>query len=456
MTKKCSKSLNKIVFMLITALLFLTSSNIIVSAVSVDLFANTQVNNNSGTTAVSPYLNVTNKPVTFTINGQSTSLGLIKTGKKYALLSVPSPLSSKVTPNGTANVTTTVTIPVADLPISGLLTLLSTLVTALTPLAITPQLQATLASLNTAITNLKKEDFGAQNMNLPITQISPTLLGTDISQGLLPILTGVLSQRLKDLKAVVATLPAAVNLAATPVLTAIDSLVTSLGDQNSTVSQNLVSASLLGSTNVSMPTNVSSPMGLTQDLAATIRGGIVQIDDVVLQLLSNFGGSTNIYFSAGTLTLRNDLLPGNLNFGTHPLQTKNDELWTAYAGGNSTNPVTTGTIRVEDTRTIEKNWSLKIAQSENWTNSQQSLSNPRLDVSLGGFTTNFPNTNSISNQTIHLVPNQQVNLISVFSATNPGYVQIPLNQFQLFVPKNTPRQVGNYQTTIQWIVSNTP
>ncbi|MFM2489099.1 WxL domain-containing protein [Enterococcus avium] len=33
---------------------------------------------------------------------------------------------------------------------------------------------------------------------------------------------------------------------------------------------------------------------------------------------------------------------------------------------------------------------------------------------------------------------------------------MPLNQFQLFVPKNTPKQTGTYQTTLQWTISNTP
>ena len=77
--------------------LVFTSSNIIVSAVSLDLFSTTQVSNNSGTTAAAPYLNVTNKAVTFTING-TTAIGATagRTGVKYAFINVPAQLAGNV------------------------------------------------------------------------------------------------------------------------------------------------------------------------------------------------------------------------------------------------------------------------------------------------------------------------------------------------------------------------
>lgn len=438
--------------------LFLTSSNIIVSAVSVDLFANTQVNNNSGTTAAAPYLNVSQQPVTFSVNGSTTGVGLIKTGKKYALISVPSQLSSKVTPNGTATVTTTVTIPLADLPIGGLLTLLSTLVTTIsTLLPLNPSLQAPLNSLNQAINNLKNENYGNQNLPITTEQLSATLLGVNISQGLLPILTSTLSNRLTDLNNVLNTLPLGlIGLVLTQVLSSVSGLLTSLGNPNSAISTNLVSASILGKTDVSIPTFVTSPSGLTQDYTALIRGGIVQTDDLTIQLLSNFGGNTNIYFDAGDLALKSELLPTNLNFGTHPIQTKVDESWNAHVGGNSANPLQTGTIRIDDTRTAAKAWQLKVAQANNWMSGQKSLTNTRLAISLGALKTNFQNYTAVANQTIQMLPSNQVTLITLDSTTAAGYVELPLNQFQLLVPKNTPRQTGSYQTTLQWTLSNTP
>lgn len=458
MKKTRSRLLQKIWITVFAFFLFLTSSNIIVSAVSIDLFANTQVNNNSGTTAAAPYLNVSQKPVTFTVNGTTTGVGLIKTGKKYALISVPSPLSGKVTPNGTATVTTTVTIPLADLPLSGVLGLLSTLVTTITTLLpLNPSLQAPLNSLNQAINNLKNENYGNHNLPIATEQLSATLLGVNISQGLLPILTSTLSNRLTDLKNILNTLPLGlIGAILTSVLSSVDGLITSLGNPNSAISTNLVSASILGSTNVSIPTFVTSPAGLAQDYTAAIRGGIVQTDDLTIQLLSNFGGNTNIYFSAGSLAMKSELLPGNLNFGTHPIQTKADETWNAYVGGNSANPLQTGTIRIDDTRTTAKAWQLKVAQSNNWTSGQKNLSNARLDIALGALSTNFQNYSSIANQMIHMIPNEQLVLVNLSNTTAPGYVEMPLNQFQLFVPKNTPKQIGNYKTTLQWTISNTP
>ncbi|MBO0452761.1 adhesive domain-containing protein [Candidatus Enterococcus murrayae] len=458
MKRKRARLFQKIWIIGSALFLFLTSSNMIVSAVSVDLFATTQVNNNSGTTAASPYLNVSQKPVNFTINGTTTGVGLIKTGKKYVLISVPSQLSGKVTPNGSSTVTTSVTIPLADLPIGGLLTLLTTLVSTInTLLPLNPSLQAPLNSLNQAISNLKNENYGNQNLSVATEQLSATLLGVNISQGLLPILTSTLSNRLTDLNNVLNTLPLGlIGVILTQVLSSVNGLITALGNPNSTISTNLVSASILGSTNVSMPTFVTSPTGLTQNYAAAIRGGIVQTDDLTIQLLSNFGGNTTIYFGAGELAMKSELLPTNLNFGTHQVQTKIDETWKAYIGGNSANPLQTGTIRIDDTRTTAKAWQLKVAQANNWTSGQKSLSNARLDIALGALNTNFQNYFAVDNQTIQMSPSNQVTLMSLSNTTAAGYVELPLNQFQLFVPKNTPRQTGSYQTTLQWTISNTP
>lgn len=441
-------------FISLVFFLFLTSSNIIVSAVSVDLFGNTQINNDSGTTAATPYLNVSQKPVTFTINGTTTGVGLIKTGKKYALISVPTELSSKVVPNGAASVTTAVTIPAADLPVGGLLDLLNSLISVLNLL---PTLRPTITSINQAITNLKNEDFGTHNIPISTEQLSSTLLGVNISQGLLPILSSTLATRLKDLKNILDTLPLGlVGTILTSVLSSVNSLIASLENPDSTISTNLVSASLLGATNVSIPTFVSSPIGLAQDYRASIRGGIIQSDDIVIQLLSNFGGNTNIYFSAGSLTMKSDLLPTNLNFGIHPIQTVAYETWKAYIGGNSSNPIQTAMIRIEDTRTIAKAWQLKVSQASNWNNGQNNLNNAQLGISLGSLNTNFSNYSGLSNQKVQVTPDNQVTLMSLSNTTASGYVEIPLNQFELFVPKNTQRRSGSYQTILQWTLSNTP
>jgi hypothetical protein len=95
------------------------------------------------------------------------------------------------------------------------------------------------------------------------------------------------------------------------VLSSVDGLITALANPNSTTSTNLVSASILGSTTVSIPTFVTSPTGMIQDYAAIVRGGIVQTDDLTIQLLSNFGGSTNLYFSAGSVVMKSEGLPTN-------------------------------------------------------------------------------------------------------------------------------------------------
>ena len=87
--------------------------------------------------------------------------------------------------------------------------------------------------------------------------------------------------------------------------------------------------------------------------------------------------------------MKNELLPSSLNFGSHPVQTKVDETWNAYIGGSSANPLQTGTIRIDDTRTTAKAWQLKLAQTNSWVSGQKNLANARLDIVLGGVNSNF-------------------------------------------------------------------
>lgn len=457
MKKKRPRLFYKIGLIGIAIFLFLTSSNMIVSAVSLDLFSYTQVSNTSGTTAAAPYLNVTNKPVTFTING-ATAIGATvgRTGVKYAFINVPTQLTGKVQKNGDANVDTTVTVLAADIRAATgtVLDLVSTLLPLLSTLGLT----STVTSLNNAITLLNKEDFGHQTFVAPVEQFSSTLLRADINQGLLPILTNALILRLQAVQTIIAGIVSVplISTILNNLLSTLTNTINDLGNANSTVSKNLVAASILGTTTVSFPTLVSSPTGLTQNFTAAVRGGIFQTDNFDVQLLSNYGGNTNIYFAAGALAMKSELLPSNLNFGSHPIQTKNDETWNAYVGGNSANPLQTGTIRIDDTRTIAKSWQLKLAQTSNWLSGQKSLTSPRLDIITGSVNTNFTTYNVIANQAVHMTPGNQVTLIYLPNTTSTGYFEIPLNQFQLFVPKNTPRQVGSYQTTLQWTVTNGP
>ncbi|MFB5454420.1 adhesive domain-containing protein [Enterococcus avium] len=355
MTKKRLRLFHKCWLTGLAIFLFLTSSNIIVSAVSLDLFSNTQVSNNSGTTSATPYLNVANKPVAFTISG-TTAIGATagRTGAKYAFVNVPAQLAGKVQKDGNATVDTTVTVLASDIKaVTG--TVLD-LVTSLTGLLTTLGLGTLVTNLNSAVTALNKEDFGRQVFLFPVEQYSSTLLRADISQGLLPIITNALILRLQAIQAIVqgiTPLPL-INVVLNNLLTALTNTISTLGNANSTVSKNLAAASILGSTSVSFPTLVSSPTGLTQDFTTVVRGGIFQTDNFDVQLLSNYGGNTNLYFAAGSLTMKNELLPSSLNFGSHPVQTKVDETWNAYIGGSSANPLQTGTIRIDDTRTTAK------------------------------------------------------------------------------------------------------
>ena len=62
----------------------------------------------------------------------------------------------------------------------------------------------------------------------------------------------------------------------------------------------LVDASLLGATTVTLPTTVSTPQNLSNNLDARFVGTVVQTDLLDVNLLATADGVSNIYFAAGT------------------------------------------------------------------------------------------------------------------------------------------------------------
>nr|WP_245186982.1 WxL domain-containing protein [Enterococcus larvae] len=151
-------------------------------------------------------------------------------------------------------------------------------------------------------------------------------------------------------------------------------------------------------------------------------------------------------------------LPSSLNFGTHPIQTKLDELFTATQGGVSGAQNTTGTVSILDSRSTSKNWQVKVSQVGQWTNDEAVMSTPALKIYGGILTTNYAaaNVRSISNASIDLYDGSQQEVLAVSGTTASGSVSLGLSKFEMFVPKNTRKQLGQYQTKLVWTVTESP
>src|SRR5699024_10056865 len=145
-------------------------------------------------------------------------------------------------------------------------------------------------------------------------------------------------------------------------------------------------------------------------------------------------GTTPVYFSAGALTWQTTSLPTHLNFGQHLIQTQQDE----HLVATNNNQVTTGSISITDTRTVVKNWQIKVQQLSPWQNGTNQLTS-QLQISTADLTTTFPITGitSTANQMVPLSIGTQQTLLKLNGVTDPGQVQLAINQFSLAVPKES-------------------
>lgn len=157
----------------------------------------------------------------------------------------------------------------------------------------------------------------------------------------------------------------------------------------------------------------------------------------------------------------NASLPTNLNFGSHPIQTKQAESWTATSDGNQTSSVTTGQVAVSDNRgTAGTGWSVKVAQPEQFKAGQNVLSGAILSFTVGTLTNNLnalPTGDGIANNsTLGLVIGQTGSVITAQANEGAGETALPINKFSLNVPANTAKTAAQYQTTVVWTFSATP
>lgn len=165
-------------------------------------------------------------------------------------------------------------------------------------------------------------------------------------------------------------------------------------------------------------------------------------------------------YTAGTLSLDGSaVLPDNLNFGNHPIQSKVDETWVATGDGVQTSTATTGAINVSDNRGTSAGWSVKVNQAAQFARGSDTLTAAALSITGGAVTNNLsvtPTGEGFGGKKVTLDINTTANVLSAKVTEGNGETSLPLTKFELAVPKTTVKKGLNYQTTLNWTLSATP
>lgn len=304
-----------------------TSGTISASAavLDIELLSNVTSNNDSGTSTSNRWTAANqNQPVNFTVSGGALAdASAVFSGQKQAVLVVPPELRGNVAPAGSAAINTNVTIDLSKVTfLTAVLNAANDLTNVITQ--ITSGALGNLTGVDIDLTEVNRqlelvnniENLGAASFTAPETLAADgSYISAPISDGLGLVLAQNVSNILQDLNAAVQVLEAkgtsipsnlvaaAINAALLPVKGTVNVAVSGalplLAVGGSGVNE-LVDASLLGATTVTLPTTVSTPQNLSNNLDARFVGTVVQTDLLDVNLLATADGVSNIYFAAGT------------------------------------------------------------------------------------------------------------------------------------------------------------
>ena len=167
----------------------------------------------------------------------------------------------------------------------------------------------------------------------------------------------------------------------------------------------------------------------------------------------NYSAGTVVFDPAATL-------PKDLNFGSHEIQSKTDETWTATTDGAQASPATTGSVSVSDNRGGNaQGWNIKLVQTTQFTAGSDTLTGAALSITAGAITNNVGNPPvgpNITNTVKQLTVGTTENVMTANASEGAGETSLALQKFTLFVPKDHSKKAANYQTTLNWTFSSTP
>lgn len=439
----------------------------------IEILSNIETNNTSYTTPDNRWQTTSEQELELIIQGNGlASISPLLTGSKTAVLIIPPELVHSFQPTGNALIETNLTVDLRRIP------LLSDLFLALDGLLklLVDILNGSLGALVGVNLNLdevyRQVDLLNSLQNLPNLSFHEQLvfsqnnhvLTANIDNGLGRILAENMGTILHNLQNAVSALRAEgrglgiavaelINLALAPVkatlIGAIQALFPLLGLGGSLVSS-LADASLLGNTTVTISGRIA-PLEETEDIEPEFHGTVVKSAVIDIDVLSNTSGNSSVYYRGERFGIVAEMLPAKLDFGSHPIQTAEDQVFPINEG--------LGSIQVEDTRSGEKDWTMKVSQTNPWISETNiPLADSRLTLFGGSLQTTFRNGEVINyvEQGIQLRAHEQQPVFALKGVSDFGSITLPLNRAELFIPKNTPRIAATYETTLVWTLSESP
>lgn len=285
------------------------SHSVAASVVHGEIFSDIQTLNNSGTTAQNGLDPLQTNNVNFTISGGSAvDVSLLGDNQKYAVLGIPTDLQGKVVANGSAQVTTNVTVPLDKFVLLKTnLDLIHTFVTEANRLqGLNPTLHIDLAGVNDALDAVETVLGSTKgSYNSPIND-NGTYLSADIGTGSSVIIANNLVTALNQLETAVNDTEftgfgaGPVNtLLGVPKKLATDALeVSKTGLQaGGNLFNQIADISLFGATTVIMPTTINPAGNLNNGKINSEKfvGTMANPNFITVDLFTNSSGSSNVF-----------------------------------------------------------------------------------------------------------------------------------------------------------------
>ncbi len=291
------------------------------AVLDIELLSNMSLTNNSGTTTADRFqLNPDGtQNVDFTVSGASLAqASTITSGKKQVVLGVPEELQGLVQPNGQAQIDSSITVRINEVPlVAPVLDATNAVLGAITSaLSATPGIQINLDEVNKQLNLLNNlGEVGQGTFTAPVTlNADGSVLSAPIDDGLGLILAQNLNTVLTDLNNAIQALNAtgsglitgaaatALNTALVPlkltVSTAVSTLKALITAGGAIINQ-LADAAVLGDTEIVIPTKVTGPaeyLKTNPTLDAGFVGSVVKGNVITLDLFKSSDGKSTVYY----------------------------------------------------------------------------------------------------------------------------------------------------------------
>lgn len=459
-----NKYFNKIVAILLTLSIFINGGigakeAYALSLVDLEVFSNISVDNTSGTTPDNRWKpDEVTKFVDFTFESKGLAdVKILPDKPTRGMLIYPDEFVTEegilISPSGPASVTVSGLVNLNGVLTSGLLGgllgLLEKILGLLSSIDLIKAVQSVIQDL-ASIENFNQTfDITVEGNN----QYATVDIDTQLVDQLLGLVTNLLNS-LKQLEKSLGLLGFLLGL----LLGDLNKVVKELGGllQNPEAARaQLLSATVLGSTSITMPMTVTRPANLVSNLDATFIGTITQASEltlVELDLLKTSNRNTLIYLGPEEILQLDLHLPDSLDFGSHQIQARTPYALPATEKGN---------ITLTDTRRGNRNLSLGVTQTQVWQHENRNhfLDTAELNIDFTSLTGDAGGgiVTSAENQQVTLSAftlNQMHPILSVTNASDSVFLDLSSIAFQLELPANSLQYSGSYQTHLTWTLSD--